>query len=370
MKFATFVSGLAAVSSVAALPTWFSKRENLTEGMDGAASGLNDTSSAMDGLSGEMSNLTSSLTNRTILLTNDDGWAATNIRATYRDLKAAGYDVIMVAPVAQRSGFGGQFALPTSANLTADGGFGYPAEGAPSWGHEEDDMNVWYFNGTPSSCVAFGLNYVIPTYFDNKTVDLVVAGPNEGLNLSPGMYTLSGTIGATYSAVNRGYPAIAFSGSNSNNSFFKDDEDKESDEMFPPNIYAKLIVEFVEQLFESKKNNPHLLPLTTGINVNLPAVGSQNEDCTDPDWVYTRLNGPDSMYSDLVYNETQGLFVYEYGNAPQAEVCTAGDCTLPSEGWIFAQDKCLTTVSLFSIDYDAAYDATLAVAEYLSPLFE
>lgn len=36
--------------------------------------------------------------NKTILLTNDDGWASTNIRATYSALKDAGYDVLLVPP--------------------------------------------------------------------------------------------------------------------------------------------------------------------------------------------------------------------------------------------------------------------------------
>ena len=82
------------------------------------------------------------------------------------------------------------FQPPT---LQTDGEFGYPAAGAPSWDHEADDDHIWYFNGTPASLVAFGLQYVIPKYGDNVSIDMVVAGPNEGLN-SGSMFTLSGTI--------------------------------------------------------------------------------------------------------------------------------------------------------------------------------
>lgn len=338
MKFSSIVSGLAALSSVSAFPL-FSKRDNATEDAH----------------------------NKTILLTNDDGWAATNIRATYRELKAVGYEVILVAPVSQRSGFGGQFALPPTVNLTTGGEFNYPPAGSPSWGHEEDDLNVWYFNGTPASAVAFGLNYVIPTYFDNRTVDVVVSGPNEGTNLSPGMYTLSGTIGATYTAVNRGLPAVAFSGSNSNNSFFKDDEGKEDEELFAPNIYAKKIVEFVERLFESHKNHPSLLPITTGINVNFPTVG---KDCPSPEWVFTRLSGKDSVSPDLTYNKTSGLFVWQYGTFEATEQTIFGDNLLPSESWILLDQTCKSSVSVFSIDYDASYQQTQTVEKYLSPLFD
>lgn len=323
MKVSSIVAAFSAIASVSALPTLLSKRDNSTE----------------------------SITNKTILLSNDDGWAATNIRATYRELKAAGYEVIMVAPVQQRSGFGGQFKVPTTVNLTADGEFAYPPQGAPSWGHEEDDMNVWYFNGTPSSCISFGLDYVIPKYFNNRTVDLVVAGPNEGLNLSPSFYTLSGTMGATYTAVGRGLPAIAFSGSNGNNSFFKDDEAKENDDTFAPNIYADKVVEFVEKLFASKKNLPYLMPFTTGLSVNFPVVG---EKCMSPEWVTTRLSGPNSISLGMAYNKTTGLFDTTSPQFKAPAQCIFGDCDLPSESTILLED-CKSSVTLFSIDYDASY---------------
>ena len=38
----------------------------------------------------------------------------------------------------------------------------------------------------------------------NETIDLVVAGPNEGANAGPFLYTLSGTMGATYMSTYRG----------------------------------------------------------------------------------------------------------------------------------------------------------------------
>lgn len=91
MKFSTIASAFIAATSVFAAP--IEKRED---------------------------------SKKTILLTNDDGWAATNIRATYNALKDAGYEVVLVAPVSQRSGFGGQFAVPTSETLETDGEFSYP----------------------------------------------------------------------------------------------------------------------------------------------------------------------------------------------------------------------------------------------------
>lgn len=331
MKFSTIACALAAAVSVVAAPV---------------ASSSNKT-------------------NKTVLLTNDDGWASTNIRSTYKSLKAAGYDVIMVAPVSQRSGFGGQFQLPTNKNLTTGGEFNYPPAGSPSWDHEKDDMNIWYFNGTPASCVAFALNYVLPTYFNNKTVDLVVSGPNEGTNMSPGLFTLSGTMAAAYNSVLRGLPAIAFSGSNSNNSFYKDDASKENDKTFTPNILAKKVVQLVDALFTSYHNHPNMLPVTTGMNVNFGPVGA---DCMDPDYVFSRLTGPDSMTPSLSMNKTSGLPVWTFGYYQPTFDCVFGDCDLPSEAWLLAETQCKASVSLFSIDYDADFKQASLVQKYLSPV--
>lgn len=43
-----------------------------------------------------------------------------------------------------------------------------------------------------------------PQFWGNKTFDLVVSGPNEGSNTGEYLYTLSGTMGATYASVERG----------------------------------------------------------------------------------------------------------------------------------------------------------------------
>jgi len=162
----------------------------------------------------------------------------------------------LVAPASQKSGFGGLFDLPTSVNLTEEGEFGYPAKGSPSWGHEEDDINVWYFDGTPASCVSFGMDYLIPKHFHNKSVDLVIAGPNEGTNISPGMFTLSGTIGATYSAVGRGLPAIAFSGRLENNSFYQDDIERKTTTRFTRTFMLERLLKLLTLCLLHKTTTP------------------------------------------------------------------------------------------------------------------
>lgn len=305
---------------------------------------------------------------KNILLTNDDGFAATNIRATYRALTKAGHDVFLVAPVMQRSGWGGRFIIPDLPTLVLQVDFGYRKIGDPLWGSEPDDNHIWYFNATPAACVAFGLDHVIPNYFGNVLIDLVVAGPNEGTNLGQALYTLLGTMGATYNSLYRGVPAVAFSGSNSNNSFYKDslNDDPEN----PSNIYADAVVDFVAHLFESQGENPLVLPLSTGISVNLPPVGSQlKTGCNKPGWELTRLTGSDAYSWVLHFNQTSGVFVLDTIHYNALGNGITGDLTLPGENTILTLTGCKSTVLVFSIDYDATTEQTNAVKGLLGNLF-
>lgn len=312
--------------------------------------------------------LASTVLAKTVLLTNDDSWASTNIRATYYKLKEAGHNVILVAPVSQRSGFGGQFYVQQNKNLTSNGEFNYVLQGAPSWGHELTDDHIWYYNGTPASCVAFALTYVLPKYFatQNYSIDLVVSGPNEGTNMG-GLYTLSGTMGATYNAVYRNLPAIAFSGSNSNNSFYKDSLNL-SDPLDPSTIYAEQTVSLVNTIFENQGSNPRALPLGVGLNVNYPPVGYQNETCVEPKWVPTRITGDFASTADMVFNETAGVFEWSPHSYAALSVCNSGDCSLPTEDFIISRTACQASISVFQVDYDANLALTLQTHDLLKPL--
>ena len=54
-----------------------------------------------------------------------------------------------------------------------------------------------------STQAVFGIDLIAPKVF-GAPIDLVVSGPNEGNNLGPFIYTLSGTVGATYTSIERG----------------------------------------------------------------------------------------------------------------------------------------------------------------------
>ena len=132
-----------------------------------------------------------------ILVGNDDGFGSANIREFYRLLKAAGHDAWIVAPIDNESGQGGRAVFTTQPTLTRPTEYDLVGAGAPSFGTDPNDSHIWYYNGTPAAVTFFALDYVVPRFTGWSKVDLLVAGPNFGLNAGPFFYTLSGTIGAT-----------------------------------------------------------------------------------------------------------------------------------------------------------------------------
>lgn len=186
--------------------------------------------------------------------------------------------------------------------------------------------------------------------------------------MSPALYTLSGTMGATYNAVYRGYPAVAFSGSNTNNSFYIDDLDLK-DNLAPSTIYAEKTTQFVNQLFASAGDNT-LLPIGVGINVNYPKVGyqSKNESCVDPKWTASRLTGQYAYGLGMAYNETSNMFTYVQKFSKPLTVCANGDCSLPSENFVVDHLDCQASYSVFNIDYDANAELTKITNKLLAPL--
>jgi 5'-nucleotidase len=225
--------------------------------------------------------------------------------------------------------------------------------GAPSIGHDPHDDHVWYYNGTPAACTFVGLDYVLPIVWPGVTPDLFVSGPNVGTNLGPFLYTLSGTIGSTYAAVGRGIPGIAFSASTDGGQRYYKWVNKTTKAGLPDpaTINAELSVKLVNELAKNTRRGERLLPLGYGLNVNYPAITSfDNKSCIHPPFIQTRLTG--GAFTDkAVYNATTKLFTF--GNVLGSGVnrCINGDCRLPGETDVTS--GCKSSVSVFSIDYDA-----------------
>jgi 5'-nucleotidase len=130
-----------------------------------------------------------------ILLGNDDGFGSAQVREFYRLLKASGHEVVMVAPADNESGQGGRSVFTTNKSLAVNSEFNLIPAGAPSIGRDPGDPDVWYYNGTPAACTYVALDYVLPNFYGNRSIDLYCGGVNFGLNDGAFYYTLSGTIG-------------------------------------------------------------------------------------------------------------------------------------------------------------------------------
>ncbi|TVY22227.1 Acid phosphatase [Lachnellula hyalina] len=300
-----------------------------------------------------------------ILISNDDGFGTANIRERYKAMKAFGHNVYIVASVTNQSGMGGISTYTKDRNLTSDSEFGIVKKGANSIGTDPNDSHIWYFNGTPSSCVQVALDYVLPRYTNLTTFDLVLSGPNYGWNLGPFLYTLAGTLGATYTAVERGIPAIGISGGYSVQTPYYDvNTTTKAGLKDPATIMAQLSANLAQQLINSiaAQGGGPLLPLGYGINLNIPYITSfTNDSCVNPPFIQTRMTGgADVDYA--AFNETTGLFSYQNLVEPGTNQCINGDCSL------------LSAVSVFTVDYDAPIGGACKsgpdVRSWLAPLVQ
>ncbi|TPX11656.1 uncharacterized protein E0L32_007635 [Thyridium curvatum] len=285
-----------------------------------------------------------------ILMNNDDGFGVSNIRELYRLLVEAGHHVVMVAPATDQSGQGGRMSIDTSPTLSKATPYGIVPAGSPSLGRDPHDGNIWYYNGTPATCTMVALDYVLPRFFPNmSTPDLFVAGPNFGNNVGTFAFTGSGTIGSTYTAIQRNIPGIAFSAANPTSSYLEVNSTNH-----PATLAAVQAVKFVNKLAKNTPAGKPLLPLGYGINVNIPNL---NSTCSSPRLVQTRFSGKSGM-PKLAFNETSGLvglagspsnylgYVTEGANQ-----CINGDCKLVGES--VAVLECETAVTIFTVDYTA-----------------
>lgn len=303
-----------------------------------------------------------------IILNNDDGFGAANIRELYRLLNAAGHNAWIVAPVINQSGKGGTEVFTTEANLTAPSEYGIVPKGAPSFGTDPHDPHIWYYNGTPATCTFFALDYVVPKHWNGTTPDLLLSGPNFGTNLGPFLYTLSGTIGAAYAAVERSLPAIAFSAGNSGQRSYKDvNRTTPSGYPDPATVAAQLSVALVSQLAKNANASSRLLPLGYGLTVNYPAITSlKSAACVAPPFVQTRMTGGADV-DTAVFDPVTRLFSYGSIVSAGANTCINGDCSLPGETTV-VEGGCFSSVSVFTVDYDAPSPGSGEVRSLLEPL--
>lgn len=131
-----------------------------------------------------------------ILVTNDDGFAAPGLHALAAALRELSDDVLLVAPLEERSGSGAAIgAIHLSQRVLFQ-----PVEisGLPG-------MQAYAVDGPPALAVLTAMRGGF-----GAPPDLVVSGINPGVNTGRAIVH-SGTVGAALTAGNMGLPAIAVS---------------------------------------------------------------------------------------------------------------------------------------------------------------
>ncbi|CAK7218500.1 hypothetical protein SBRCBS47491_003525 [Sporothrix bragantina] len=309
-----------------------------------------------------------------VLITNDDGFGTANIRAMYYAMTALGHNCYIVASSSDQSGQGSRLIFASNAKLTSDSEFGIIKSGAPSIGQDPKDDHIWYYNGSPATQVLVALDYVLPNHANFSVPDLVMTGPNYGLNVGPFLYSISGTLGATQTAIERGIPAIAFAGSYGTHTAYYDIQSSTSAGLQDPatimgRLAATLAQAFIDKASKSNATSGgRVLPLGYGVSVNIPLISSFKDDsCVNPPFVRARMTGDGAFTSKAVYDNATGLF----GSANYADdgtnMCINGDCNLPGEIEVI-NSGCKSSVVLFTIDYDAPYGASSLADPYAALL--
>ena len=165
-----------------------------------------------------------------VLVSNDDGVDAPGIRILAEGLRAAGHEVLVVAPDRDRSG--------ASNSLTLD---------APVRVLQRDE-HTWCVYGTPTDCVHVAITGMLAL-----EPDMVVSGINNTANLGDDVI-YSGTVAAAMEGRFLGLPAVAMSLAT------RDHRGEHSE------TAARAAVEIIARL----QKDP--LPADTILNVNVPDI--------------------------------------------------------------------------------------------------
>lgn len=186
-----------------------------------------------------------------IMLTNDDGVAGSGLLRLRDVLCAAGHQVFVSAPSADRSGISAALSLNVAFRATRT-----------TFMCGATESYTWAVGGTPSDAVLFGLAMA-----GAERPDLVISGMNSGQNVGRAV-NHSGTVGAAVTAAEEGVPSIAVSvGLN-----FADAGTGFSQTAAAAPHAAAYVKTLIDQLSATARHGEGLLPDRVALNLNYPVV--------------------------------------------------------------------------------------------------
>ncbi|EJD47274.1 sure-like protein [Auricularia subglabra TFB-10046 SS5] len=253
-----------------------------------------------------------------IVMGNDDGWAASNVRAFFDALDATGkHELILSCPAQDRSGTGSTDKEPTPRDKPCQ--YDSCPISTEAYGFNATDPRLNWVNSYPVTAVRYGIKDLAPKFWDSAP-ELVVAGPNIGGNAGDTVL-ISGTVGAATEANKLGFPAISFSGPSGRQESYTTVPNGYSE------VYAALAVRVVEALTTTP--GPYLAN-GTAMNVNFPAVTSECNSVDKFRFVFAR--------------------VFDAEDGAEDDVKTCGSSRLPTERAALAKGGCIGTVSVYNQD--------------------
>jgi 5'-nucleotidase len=126
----------------------------------------------------------------------------------------------------------------------------------------------------------------------NSNNSITMEGDSLKCSLDDFANTGSGTIGATYFSIGRSIPAVAFSANYlTTTPYYKVNTTTKAGLKDPATLAGELAANLAQSLV-IKANGSHVLPLSYGLNVNMPYITSfDNDSCIDIPFIHTRLTG-------------------------------------------------------------------------------
>ncbi|MDR3448572.1 MAG: 5'/3'-nucleotidase SurE [Alphaproteobacteria bacterium] len=208
-----------------------------------------------------------------VLLTNDDGFDAPGLAALADVARQLADEVWIVAPQLDQSGMG--------QSITMNG----PLRCIPRGDKQ------FAISGTPADCVILALQHLMQT----TPPDLILSGVNAGNNTGDD-FNLSGTIGAAFTGLMLGTPAIAISLDCASRKHLRWDTARA--------VLPKTLTHFLNEGWDKNHclsiNLPDLPPEKTGgVSMTVPAQKTirsflieKREDLREKDyfWLYPQSN--------------------------------------------------------------------------------
>jgi 5'-nucleotidase len=224
-----------------------------------------------------------------IVLTNDDGWMTKNVQVLKAGLTKAGHNVLLVAPCTGQSAKGGSFfffkPIPVDTSRASQNEY---CVGETDTSKPYKDFGP----GTPVTAVYYALDVLVPALWESN-VDLLISGPNEGINVGFAVQN-SGTVNAAMVAISRGLPAIAVSAH-----AITETDEGESHKV------ASFVLELIAKLQKSRSSKETMLPEHMGLSVNLPKHVDAHKGLRFVHTGWSSLRNP--RFSTDMSTETDGL---------------------------------------------------------------